>query len=109
MIWWTAVKFFLKDHWQVIIGGVVGVCIALFVWSWDARGKKIDSLKDDITTLQQELKNKQAVIDLMNKRQLREVEINNETNERLEHLEQVVPDNGTPMSPALRTAIDSLY
>lgn len=96
------ILLFLKDYWSHILVAILCVAICWFVWSWYKRGQ-------DIADLKESLKSKQAVVDLTSGRQVREVEISNDTDKKIESLEKEYGRDNRPMSPAVRAAIDSLY
>ncbi len=93
---------FLRKYWAHILLVVMTAAVCWFIWSWYERGKDIKELKASAES-------KDAVIDLTSERQVREVEIGNETDKRIEALEQNHSGDTTRMSPAVRSAIDSLY
>lgn len=99
---WTKALDFFRKYWTHILLAVAVAAVCWFVWSWYERGKEIEAYK-------QSGKSKDAVIDLTSERQVREVEIGNEADEKIEALEKDYGGDTDRMSPAIRAAIDSLY
>lgn len=99
---WIGVGKFIKDNFQYIIGAIAAAFILWFVWSWFELRKERDAWKDAADA-------KDAVVEITDNRRVREEEINNEADERINDLEQNTKEPNAPMSPAVRAAIDSLY
>jgi len=97
----TVVGFFLKN-WRYLAIAIAVIGVLLFVRSWEKRGKEIEDLKSAI-------KSKESVIQLVTMKQQRETEITNETDKRIDELDETYGQDTSPMAPPIRAAIDSLY
>ena len=99
---WSAVGIFLKLWGGYILAGAMVGGMFWFYDSWEDRGQKI---KDQAAVI----KSKDNVIELLKAKEKSEKEIDNDKDRRLAELAKNVQDRSLPVSPAVRSAIDSLY
>jgi len=105
----------LFSNWKLMLGIAGAVALGVFVWSWDSRGKQIDSLEESVATLNANLTDAKRMLDL--EKQASVVATNRITDAAnqqiaIDHITQEAqnadPSEDGPVAPVLRATLDAL-
>jgi len=105
---WLAALGFAKSNWQLIALGLAALLLAILVWSWDSRGRKIDELNLQIAQYEETLKQvRDANEVLVNRLGERSQEVARQQT-IIGRIQRAPESENGPVAPVLRNALDEL-